>query len=420
MGGGDGGARAGSLAQDGHGAHNAGRADADMGAADVASSEHQVVHIDGVQTAVGDAVGLRQAALLEVPAVLGVHKEASGEVVVDLPAAVGYGVVKGRRVLHIPLAEDVVPHVAAALPLAGQKANPLQFPVLRAVVAPVLDVVPYAEGDLQQLVPDGFGVCDAVLQAPQLNPIEVGVDGVQVVGLVVHLLVRLEAVGPGGRRVGYRMIGFPGLDQQAHAHGVLVGLLQAEFLAEFLPALAAHPEFCAAQRGQDAVPGAVDEDVGRHRMPGVGGQLEAGHGPDAAAVHLRLAAGAVEQQVDIGLEADLLIENAVPHGVVPFGVAVHIFQQQLLQQPRLLQVPHPRPRAGDPHADLRTGIAAQYGTVVHQDHLCAAAGRRNRREHTADAAADDADLRLVWDLAQFHPCCLLSQLKETVSIFPNN
>ena len=373
-----------------------------MGAGDIPSGEHQVLDIPGVQAPEGDAVRLAQAALLQMRAPLGLHEEAAGQVVIDLPAAVGHGVREYGMALHVLLLEDVVAHITAALPLAGQEAHPFQLPVLGPMVAPVLDVVPGAEGDLQQFVPNCFGIGNAVLLTAQLYPVEVGIDGVDVMRLVVHLLIGLEGVSPGGRGELHGMVGLPGLDEQAHAHGLAVCLRKAELLAELGLGLPAHPELGPGQGRENAVAGAVHEDIGLDGMPGVGGQLEAGDGDDLAAVHFRIAAGAVQQQLDVRLKSDHFIKKAVPDGEIPLGIAVHIFQQQLLQDAGLLQIADPGACTGDPHANLGAGVAAQHRTVVHQHDFGTVAGCGDGREHTADAAADNAELRLVFDRVEFH------------------
>ena len=372
-----------------------------MGGADVAAREHQVFDVFGIQAAVGDAVGLGQPPLLQVAACVAAHAEAAGQVIVDLPAAVGHGIGENGMVFHVVLVEDIVAHVPAAFPLAGQEAHPFQLPVLGSVVALVFHMIPHAKGNLEQLVTHLFGVADAVLHAAQLDPVKVGVDLVQVVGLEVHFLVGFEGIGPGGRGVGDGVIGLPGLEQDAHAHGVAVRLLQTEFLVEFCLALPAHAKFRSAEGSQDAVPRAIDEDLRPHLVPLVGGQLEPRHRDDAAARHFGIAAAAIEQQLDVGLKAHLFIEQAVPDGKIALGIAVHIVQQQLFQQAGFLQIPHPGTRAGDPHADLRAGVAAQHGPILHQNHLCAIAGGGNGGEHAADAASHHAYIGFMRNQRQF-------------------
>ncbi len=83
----------------------------------------------------------------------------------------------------------------------------------------------------------------------------------------------------------------------------------------------------------------------------MGGHLPALDGDDAIAVHLGVQAGAVEQVVQVFLEADLLVEDTVPDRIVLIRVAVIVLQHDLLNQTGLaVVVPM---RAADPHADFR-------------------------------------------------------------------
>ena len=315
--------------------------------------------------------------------------------VVNLPAAVGDGIHKGRAVFHVVLGQHIVAHIAAAFALAGQEADPFQIPVFRAVIAVILHMIPHAESNLEQLVAHFLGVADAVLHAAQFYPVEVGVDGVQIVGLVVHRVVVREIIGPGRRRVGDGMVGLTALDQDAHAHGVVIRLLQTELLIIFALGFAAHLVFSAGQRGQDAVARAVHKDLGVHFMPLVGGQLEAAHALNAAAIHGGVAAGAVEQQLDVGLKANHFVQQRIPGGKVAAGIAMHVFQLQFFHDTRFLQIAHAGARAADPHADFAAGVAAKHRAILHQNHLRAVARRGNGGKHAADAAAYHADISIV-------------------------
>ena len=297
-----------------------------MGSADIASCKHQVIDIPGIQTTVRDAVGLTQAALLQVHTLAG-HGKATGQVVVDLPTAIGNGIVKVGMILHIMLRQDIVAYIAAAFPLAGQETDPFQLPVLCTVVAPVLDMVPCTEGDLQQLITNFFRIVDAVLHAAQLHPVEIGVDSVEIMGLVVHLFVCLKGISPCRRGKGNGVICLSCLDHDAHAHGMVIGNLQTEFLTEFFLCFPSHAELGTGQTGQNTVAGAIDEDLCVYGMPGVCSQLEAVDADDVLTVHFCIAAGAVEHQVDVLFKTNHLIEDAVPDAEITLGVAIHILQK---------------------------------------------------------------------------------------------
>ena len=150
--------------------------------------------------------------------------------------------------------------------------------------------------------------------AAQLDPVEVRVRLQQaLVRLVVERLVVREVIGPARRSELDLVVGLARLKEQARAHGLAVGLLDAEFLAELALRLASHAVCRTCERREYRVAGAVGEYLGANRVALVGRQLEARHGLEPAVGHLRLAARAVEQKVDIWLEAHLLIENRVPN-----------------------------------------------------------------------------------------------------------
>ena len=160
-----------------------------------------------------------------------------------------------------------------------------------------------------------------------------------------------------------------------------------------LAALAAEAEFGAGQRRQDAVAGAVEEQRRPDVMPGLGGELPALDGDDAAAVHLGVQAGAVEQRVEVFLEADFLVEDAVPDRVVLIGIAVEVLEQDFLDDAGLAVVF--AVGAADPHADLGGGVAAEHRPFLHDHDAGAMAGRRDCRAQAGQAAADDANVDLV-------------------------
>ncbi len=84
---------------------------------------------------------------------------------------------------------------------------------------------------------------------------------------VGQVLVGGVDVGPAGGMKGLRAVGLAGLDQAAHAHRLAVGLLRLDVLVELGARLAAHAELGAGQRRQDAVAGAVGEEVGLDGVP---------------------------------------------------------------------------------------------------------------------------------------------------------
>ena len=79
------------------------------------------------------------------------------------------------------------------------------------------------------------------------------------------------------------------------------------------------------------------------------------------------------------------------------GVAVAVLQGDLFDQPGFAVVGPAR--ATDPHADLGRGVAAQHGAVLHQGHLGPVPCGGDRRAHTRQAAADDAEIDFVGEVS---------------------
>ena len=385
------------LTDDRAGAHHARGAHGHVRRADVAAGKHQVGHVDRVQAAEGNLI---RRLGLDVVRGIAHEFEAQRVMVVHRPAAVGNGVGEGVAFLQIALVEHVRALVAAALALAGQEADPLDLPVLHAVVALILDVVPHAVGNAQQFLIDGLRVADGIgfRLAAQLDPPEVHARADDVVILQVHALVVGIGVRPFRLDEGTRMIRLTGLDEDGRAHGSGIRRLRCAVLVKFSLTLASHAELRAGQGRQDAVAGCVDEQLCLHRVEGVAVQLPAGHGGDPAVRHLNAEAGGVQKQRQVGLVHGHLIKHRIPHGVVHRGIAVDVLHFGFHQQARFAVFLAGHHRAAHPHAHLAGGVAAQHGAVLHQQHLRAVARRRNGCVQAGKAAAHHAHVRLMMHL----------------------
>jgi len=150
--------------------------------------------------------------------------------IVHGPPAIRDDVRKGPPRLNVALGDDVVSDVAAALALAGQEPDPVQNPVLRAVVAAVLHMIPYAVDDLEQVVPQHFGVVNGVGLAPEFDPPPVRA-GERVVA-VRDLFVRGVDVRPVRRHKCLRAVRLASLQEEAHPHRVAIGDLGGDGFAE--------------------------------------------------------------------------------------------------------------------------------------------------------------------------------------------
>ena len=76
--------------------------------------------------------------------------------------------------LNVVLGKNVCTDIAAALSLAGDASDPFESPIGCVVVTVVLNVIPDAVCDLEELVAHFFGIVDAVIFAAKLEPPEVG------------------------------------------------------------------------------------------------------------------------------------------------------------------------------------------------------------------------------------------------------
>ena len=143
-----------------------------MGGAYVASGKEHIFNVCRIKHSVGNTVR-RWCGVKGRRRFVGGRLEASGIVIVYLPAAVGDEVVEFTARLHLVLFQEMVAHVAAAFALAGQKANPFKLPVFGVMVAVILYVIPDTEGDLKQLVAQPLGVMNGIVFSAKLYPPEV-------------------------------------------------------------------------------------------------------------------------------------------------------------------------------------------------------------------------------------------------------
>ena len=324
-----------------------------MSCAYIASGKHEVFNIFRIKGTQRDPVRLGKPFFLQVRAILAAHCKAAGQVIVDLPAAVGNLVGELSAVFNVLLSENVVADIAAAFPLAGEEADKVKLPVVRAVVAAVFHVIPHAESDLQKLIARRFGVMYRIRLAAKLYPVEIGVYFVKaLVGLELHFLIGVKSVCPVGSGELAHMVGFVCLDHKAHAHCLTVCLGQTEGFAEFRFCLASYHVFGIRKLGKNAVARTVDEYLCLYRAPCVCGKLKSGDAFDPAVAALGGAAGAVEHQLNVFLCLYLAVKDGVPYREVAFGIDVHILKHYLLHYPGLLEVAHACSGSRNPHSYL--------------------------------------------------------------------
>ena len=384
------------LSHNAAGAHNTGCAECNVGAAYVASCEHKVVNVLGIEGTEGNTVGLGEAALLQMTLALSAHVEAAGQVVVDLPAAVRNCVGELTARLNVVLGDNVIANVSAAFALSGQEADKVELPVVCAVVALILDVIPNAKGDLEKLIASLFGVAKGINHTAKLNPIEVCVYLVKTfVGLEVHFFVCVICVRPDGRNVLYLVVGLVSLDHKAHAHGMAVRYLKAKLLAKGVLGLTAYHIFGVGDLCKNAVSRAIHENISFNGVPCVCGELESGYALDVTVGGVRIANGAVENKLDVGLGHHLAVKKGIPKGKISVFVAIHIIQQYFFHDACFLQITNSASGAGHPHSYLGGGISSQHGSVLDEDNARTASCGAECAKSTGETAAYDTNICLV-------------------------
>ena len=114
-----------------------------------------------------------------------------------------------------------------------------------------------------------------------------------------------------------------------------VGLFRLDVLVELGRASRPMRNSAPDEGGEDAVARAVGKEVGLDGVPGLAGPLPArdrdgcGRRPCSRSLHEQL-----RSKRDVGLQAHLFIEDAVPDRVVAQRVAVEVFQVDLFDDAR--------------------------------------------------------------------------------------
>ena len=244
-----------------------------MGHADIASGEHEVINILRIDAAVGNAEGRYR---IKVFGGFTVVVETLGRMIIHLPAAVGDDVIVMGMHGHFVLGQDVVTDAAHTLPLAGQIARPIQLPVFTVMAFGIFNMIPGTVGESQQFMFNVFAVVQGVAFAAHLQPPEVcSAEIAKVVTAGLQILFG-ELADPTGRGKGNGLMGLPHLDHKRVAHGAAVSLNGSRRFVKLRSSLAALAIFGAGKLCQNAVAGAVDEQIGGDLVGSVGGQLPAG------------------------------------------------------------------------------------------------------------------------------------------------
>jgi hypothetical protein len=366
-----------------------------VGVRDVAPGHHQIADVGAVEGFEGDVVGLGHRLAVVGRLVPGV--EAAGRVLVEAPAANAHAVVPPLpAALEVRLGLDVRAGQAAALALTGDHAHGLERPVLAVrALAGVLDPVPNAHHDPQQLEAQLLVLADHVEGAAQLDP-PVAVLVGAAADAPEQQVVLGDLAGPGRSHEGHRAIVLARSEQDRAALGLVVTFLQSQGLAVGRPRLAPFAERGAGFQGQATVAGGVHVAVGRDRVERLG--LVAAHPGRGQSPALGLGAedAGVQQQLQVRLALAQVVERQVEQLPGPVRVAHGVLQADLLDQAAFAPAGARAVHVGshDVHADLAGGVAAQARAVLHQQHPSAVArcGQGGANPRHAPAGHQQIDL----------------------------
>ena len=315
----------------------------------------------------------------------GVH--AHGRMGVHEPAAVGDRVVEAVRPEDVVLGQAVGTVEAPRLTFARDGADPFQTPVGGlGKFAGVLDVIPHAERDAQELVADLGVVLEGVeLPAPLKPPVAVfkALDRTQLEILLA------ETAHPRGAHEGLRRVVPAAGQENGAAQRLAIGDLLSERLVVIVPGLAADVIVGPRLGPEAAIARAIGEKPRRDDKLVLGGVPDRPRAAHHAVDHLHRHQIGVEQQADVGLEYHLFVEQQIPLRIHAGGVAGGVLQPQLLDDAGLARAGLGAVAIGPDHVhlDLAGRVAAQHGAVLDQHHAGAVAGGGQRGADPGQAAA---------------------------------
>ena len=170
--------------------------------------------------------------------------------------------------------------------------------------------------------------------------------------------------------------------------------IRREFLTELLFLLGPHTEGRAGKESKNPVSRSIAEKrtanivecgvltaEGPHRGDGVGilfGGIED---------------GCVEKERDVLLISNHLQHDGVEEDRVAFGIAVEVFQEDLVEHATLsgpaVVIAHVTSRTQHPQTDLAGGVAAEHRTVLHKHHFQSLPSGGDGRTSASDASSHD-------------------------------
>ena len=228
-----------------------------MATADIASSQHQVLHISGIEAAIRYRINIVETE--KFICFLASAAKALDHMDIHWPAAVCNCIFKAGGILAILLFQHIVAQNTPTFPLSGQEADPFQLVIIRAVLSAVFDMVPHAEHRFQQLIPDRLAVLDhALLPASKLDPPISGAD--LLMRAVLHILFCI-GIRPKRTDERNRMSHIPRLQHQGTSHCIVVGMLRRVRLVINVFPFAPNYRIRTRQCGKHCVSGCVHKHL---------------------------------------------------------------------------------------------------------------------------------------------------------------
>ena len=350
---------------------------------------------------------------------------------IDAPAAVSDLVGEPGARLNLVLVKDMPAIDAAALPLAGNLTEEVQRPGAALLLhhgIMVLHPIPHAVGMAGQFEADGLVFMDGVPWHPDLDPPETATRIARMAPLLVEEVGVVVQRGPGRRGKWGVAADVLGTDVDGVAHGIGGGVFGRVPFPGLGLALGAHAPPAAGAVGDQRIAGGIDKERGSQDHFDFGGEGACHQGRDApgwnarrtlevalvgvgrnfhlvGAVHEHPDHCCVEMEGEVRFTGNEVVEHLVEDGVGPSAVMddrlviaetflpLDLGDEAGLPCPDMVAAGAMR---GD--ANLRRGVAAEHGALLHQAGFQPAACRGKGRADSGKAAAGDDEIEGLFDM----------------------
>ena len=301
---------------------------------------------------------------------------------IDIPAAVKCPIRECPLRENILFRQTVFRLHPAALPFAGDRADPVERIAVRVKFPAVFHIVPDTKHQPPQLQCNILCVRDRIAQSAVFKPPAIA---------AAHPFVD-DAPAAAKDFLNVRHV--VGIVRCNERHGMVFFfcVIKNGVTERFMVSISdrkRNARLCADR----SVAGRVDEIVRFNMKLPLATLLHAAQCRDAPPVQLHLVDLCVEQERQIFLAQHRVQKRLVPEDRVRIGIAVEVLELQLAPHAHFLRPEIARAgRAARPDADLTARVPAQNRSVRHQHRLNAVPRRRDRRADARRAAADHRQL----------------------------